>query len=210
MTRKDNTMASDQSRFVNEAEGIEIVYHNCLKGAPVDMMKGEVCLRCNATAGEDAPILDVGTAATAEQAVRESRAFIVEPRANGDFNVQRPMSAFEENNRKVIPEAYRTLETLPDDRTAADILSEGAATYRERNAVYGSSYQRMGPLLIALFEDDAVPPCETAEDANRLNLIINCASKLQRYAHNFHNGGHKDSAHDLMVYAAMLEEMTNG
>jgi hypothetical protein len=41
-----------------------------------------------------------------------------------------------------------------------------------------------------------------------LDLIVKCLGKLQRYAHNFSNGGHQDSARDLQVYAAMLEEHT--
>jgi hypothetical protein len=32
--------------------------------------------------------------------------------------------------------------------------------------------------------------------------------KVTRYAAQFENGGHLDSAHDACVYAAMLEELT--
>jgi hypothetical protein len=92
--------------------------------------------------------------------------------------------------------------------TAPDLLDAAAATFRERNAVYGNNYQRMGALLLALFPEGGVPPVTTEADANRLNLMIDCLGKLQRYAHNFARGGHRDSAHDLCVYAAMLEEAT--
>lgn len=166
-----------------------IVYHECPLGAPVDMIQGETCLRCKQVAGEERLL-------GAEQPVQtqqlESMSFNeIEARRRGDM-----------------PPLVR--ETLPEDRNAADILDEGASTYRQRNKIYGDNYKRMGTLMLALFPDGAVPPCETEEDANRLNLLIDCLGKLQRYAYNFHVGGHKDSAHDLMVYAAMLEEMTNG
>ena len=88
------------------------------------------------------------------------------------------------------------------------ILEAGAATFRERNAIYGDNYRRIGALLLALFPEGGIPAITKEEDANRLNLLIDCLGKIQRYAYNFTRGGHRDSAHDLMVYAAMLEELT--
>ena len=87
-------------------------------------------------------------------------------------------------------------------------MSAGARTFQQRNKLYGNNYQRFGAALLALFPDGCIPIIVNEADANRLNLIINCLCKLQRYAHQFHQGGHQDSAHDLMVYAAMLEEAT--
>ena len=43
---------------------------------------------------------------------------------------------------------------------------------------------------------------------NRLGVFVQCISKVARYASSLPKGGHLDSAHDLMVYAAMLEEVT--
>lgn len=90
-----------------------------------------------------------------------------------------------------------------------ELLEDAAATFRERNTTYGNNYKRAGRLLLALFPDDHIPAISTAEEALRLSLILSCLTKLQRYAHCFTAGGHQDSAHDLMVYAAMLEEATN-
>lgn len=92
--------------------------------------------------------------------------------------------------------------------TAATCLEAATKTFIERNAIYGNNYTRAGALLLALFPEGGIPAITTEEDANRLNLFIACAGKLQRYAHNFAKGGHRDSAHDLIVYAAMLEEAT--
>lgn len=93
-------------------------------------------------------------------------------------------------------------------KIAPDFLEAAAATFRERNLIYGNNYQRFGELLLALFPEGGIPPISTPEDAQRLDYIIMCLGKLQRYAHNFSKGGHQDSARDLMVYAAMLEEFT--
>jgi hypothetical protein len=105
-------------------------------------------------------------------------------------------------------------ENLPDDGSDTIIsvperLRNAAATYEERNRIYGDNYKRMGALLLALFPEGQIPEVRTADDATRLNLLIDCLGKLQRYAYNFADGGHFDSAHDLCVYAAMLEEMTD-
>lgn len=100
-------------------------------------------------------------------------------------------------------EAKRTAPPI-----APDLLEAAAATFRERNAIYGNNYQRFGALLIALFPAEGIPPITTPGAAQRLDYIIMCLGKLQRYAHNFHRGGHQDSARDLTVYAAMLEEFT--
>ncbi len=90
-----------------------------------------------------------------------------------------------------------------------ELLESAAATFRERNALYGSNYQREGALLLALFPEGGIPAIADAASANRLHVLVACVTKLQRYAHNFHRGGHRDSAHDLVVYAAMLEEFTD-
>lgn len=88
-----------------------------------------------------------------------------------------------------------------------EAIRHASETFQERNLEYGANYLRMGPLLLALFPG-RIPEVKTPEEANRLNLIIDCAGKLQRYAHAFDRGGHRDSARDLIVYAAMLESVT--
>lgn len=88
------------------------------------------------------------------------------------------------------------------------ILDEARDTFMKRNADYGENYKRFGALLIALFPEGGIPPITDAASADRLAALIDCAGKLHRYAHNFETGGHRDSARDLVVYAAMLEEAT--
>lgn len=92
-------------------------------------------------------------------------------------------------------------------RTVPQILEEGAATFRERNAVYRDNYKAIGPVMLAAF-NGVIPAVANADDANRLMLILSCMTKLTRYAAAFSEGGHAESARDLCVYAAMLEELT--
>lgn len=83
------------------------------------------------------------------------------------------------------------------------ILEEAAALFRQRNALYGDTHEQVGRVLHAL-------GFATGErDANRLFLITQIANKLTRYAALAGRGGHKDSARDMIVYAAMLEEITD-
>lgn len=91
---------------------------------------------------------------------------------------------------------------------AADNLAAGADTFRQRAAVYGDSYVKFGAVMAALF------PCglrvEPADEESfiRLGVFVQIVSKVTRYAEQLSAGGHKDSAHDLMVYGAILEEVT--
>lgn len=94
-------------------------------------------------------------------------------------------------------------------KTVPELLVEAAETFKQRNTVYGASYQRYGALLKAAFPADGVPALTNEVDMLRLNLLMMCLAKLQRYAHNFKRGGHQDSVRDLQVYAAMLEEATD-
>jgi len=91
---------------------------------------------------------------------------------------------------------------------AGEKLLEGARTYAERTPFYGAQYQSFGTVMKGLFPG-GVPMNMGPDDWNRLGLIVQCASKLARYAARFPAGGHADSAHDLMVYAAMLSELTH-
>lgn len=94
---------------------------------------------------------------------------------------------------------YACLQTVPE------LLRDGATTYEERQKQYGENYKHYGEVMLGLFPNGLVIRDEG--DWNRLGLIHNCVTKLGRYCNNI-TTGHKDSAHDLMVYAAMLEEMT--
>lgn len=89
---------------------------------------------------------------------------------------------------------------------AADILEQGAETYRERNELYGDNYKDFGKIMVTMFPNGLM--IHTVDEWNRVLSFAHVQEKLTRYARQFKNGGHKDSAHDTMVYAAMLDEQT--
>lgn len=92
-----------------------------------------------------------------------------------------------------------------------EYLEQAAATFRERNAVYGDNYLRFGHIFRSLFPGGVVPAIATDRDMDRIQLLVQITNKLTRYAESVsrNQGGHRDSAHDMMVYAAMLEEATD-
>ena len=85
-------------------------------------------------------------------------------------------------------------------QTAADILDAMAATYRERNAVYGDNYKMVGPIMKVLFPKGAPPELLHSE---RFHLFELAVVKMSRFATS--GMTHQDSVRDLGVYAAMIE-----
>jgi hypothetical protein len=57
--------------------------------------------------------------------------------------------------------------------------------------------------MLAMFPDGI--ELKTYEDWMRMQFVMLDVVKSTRYAQNFKNGGHADSVHDKIVYAAMLE-----
>jgi hypothetical protein len=80
------------------------------------------------------------------------------------------------------------------------ILESGAATYRERNAIYGDSWETFRDMMALLYPNVEL---KTKDDIIIYNWISHIVGKLVR----FKNSGHKnlDSIHDASVYAAMVE-----
>ncbi len=90
-------------------------------------------------------------------------------------------------------------------KTADEFLSEGAATFKARNAVYGNNYLNVGNAMAGLFPDGIT--LKTADDHNRFHIFMLGIVKLSRYANSFSKGDHADSSHDNTVYTAMLESI---
>lgn len=78
-------------------------------------------------------------------------------------------------------------------------------THFERGKIYGEGYKVTGKIIKDLFPKGVV--LKSADDFGRFWLVCTEISKLQRYCNNFSAGGHKDSIHDLGVYAFLLEEL---
>lgn len=95
----------------------------------------------------------------------------------------------------------RSVSSVPDN------LRNAANTYEERNKLYGDNYKNFGNVMEAMFPEGLL--LNEADDWNRFGVFTQIVSKLTRYAVNLTDGGHTDSAHDMVVYSAMLEELTD-
>jgi hypothetical protein len=84
--------------------------------------------------------------------------------------------------------------------TAADVLDDMAATFRERNAVYGDNFKMVGRMMAVLFPKGAPPELLHSDQFHLFELIL---VKLSRYA--ISGLEHVDSIHDAGVYCAMCE-----
>lgn len=118
---------------------------------------------------------------------------------HGVFGPVQPMFA----PGRVPPTAIASPKLRPND-----ILQAAASTFLAKNAEYGDNYLRFPRALLALFPGGKIPEISTEADASRLQLLIQILNKMTRYAETFSVGGHRDSARDIIVYAAMLEEQT--
>lgn len=110
-------------------------------------------------------------------------------------------------------EEFRSLRDAIKDANATDkdappvaCLLAGIATARERRARYGDSYTRYGAAMEVMFPEGLT--IRGSEAFARLGVFTQALGKLIRYAEGLSRGGHADSAHDLMVYAAILESLT--
>lgn len=89
--------------------------------------------------------------------------------------------------------------------TVPDILRNMAQTFDERQQMYGDSYLQFGKVAKALWPGGL--DHQTEDDYNRLGVVVQIISKLCRYTNTA--AGHLDSAHDIAVYAAILESLTD-
>lgn len=85
-------------------------------------------------------------------------------------------------------------------------LEAAIETARARSEVYGENYKTHGFVMEAMFPLGV--RLVTASDHQRFGVITQLVAKLTRYANQFENGGHVDSAHDMITYSAILEELT--
>ena len=84
------------------------------------------------------------------------------------------------------------------------LLRQASKTFEERNRVYGANWRRVGPVMSALF--DGLPvTLRTPEEFEMWHLFELIVVKVTRFATS--GLRHKDSIHDIMVYAAMIEAL---
>ena len=96
-------------------------------------------------------------------------------------------------------------------KTADKFLDEAAETFRQRNAIYGNNFLHIGIIMMGLFPEGL--SINTAEDWNRLHILLLQIVKLSRYCNVWDADEPKeiasriDSMHDNTVYSAILESI---
>lgn len=123
------------------------------------------------------------------------------------------------STRLTVPDIAACIDELPVRNGAAsihavppreaihrleDIFNGMKRTARERHDVYGDSFLTFGRVATALWP--AGLSVGTEEEFARLGVLVQIISKLCRYSVS--PQGHADSAHDMAVYSAILELLT--
>lgn len=83
-----------------------------------------------------------------------------------------------------------------------EVLQECMKIQEERGKVYDRSFNQTGLIYKALLPNGI--ELNTAEDMALFAALGNVIMKLNRFCANIHDGGHDDSAVDLVNYAAIL------
>lgn len=92
--------------------------------------------------------------------------------------------------------------TANQPKNTGQILRDMAATFDERNKVYGSNYLMVAKLVKVLFPDGVPPGLVETDHWHLFELKL---VKLSRFA--ISNLTHMDSIHDDGVYSAMIESI---
>jgi len=83
-------------------------------------------------------------------------------------------------------------------------IEKAVKTFKERS-VYGNTYDQYGDVLKSLFPNGLPKSILTdLEDMNRFGNLTHIIYKLMRYCNQWEDK-HKDSIHDLGVYAFIQE-----
>jgi len=88
------------------------------------------------------------------------------------------------------------------EEKVSKVFTEAFRIFQERNAVYGDATKRHGEILSAMFPDGLT--LKGPDDFCRFAMMGAVIAKMNRYAQNFNEGGHRDSAIDPINMLAML------
>lgn len=86
-------------------------------------------------------------------------------------------------------------------------LDKARATFKARNAAYSQGqdfgFEKHAAMLMALFPEGLT--IKDTKQMARFILFVMVTVKVARYAEHMPTQGHEDSAHDLGVYALLME-----
>ena len=103
------------------------------------------------------------------------------------------------------PVTVEAVEVPAEDSIVPGSLAALGRIYEERNRKYGKNYHLHGFVMMGLFPHGV--NLASVSDFNRYSCLKEMATRLGRYSHNFHDGGHTDSLDDIAVYSQMLREL---
>ena len=106
------------------------------------------------------------------------------------------------NSNQITGRPWPEPEPMPTPTTVPEILEKMATTFRDRNATYGENWRNVGPVMAALFPSESTV-LVSAADYEMWHLFELIVVKLTRFATS--GLEHRDSIHDIAVYAAMIE-----
>jgi len=88
-----------------------------------------------------------------------------------------------------------------------EVLKNASKLFKEKARIYGDNWKQIGPILNMLFPRGLSGSTKRMDE---LHLIVMILVKLTRYTEGINNGKeHKDSTRDLVVYAAMLDSLSD-
>jgi len=95
---------------------------------------------------------------------------------------------------------------VKNSNEVSKIISDSGKTFTGRSKIYGEAYKNIGPMMKSVFPEGVT--LLTEGDFSRFYALLMTMNKMNRYASRIESGGHQDSAHDAVVYSAMLESFT--
>lgn len=90
-------------------------------------------------------------------------------------------------------------------KTVPGILHDMAETFENRNAIYGTNYKRVAPIIAQLFPEGVPSELVLSDRWHLFELLV---VKLTRFA--ISGLTHTDSIHDAAIYAAMIQSDLEG
>lgn len=102
-------------------------------------------------------------------------------------------------------EVYMPTTDKNTEPSVLALLDEAKATFTERRERHGRADVTFGEVMAVLFPDGI--ELNTAADHRIHQMLTHVVGKLVRFT----NSGlrHKDSAHDIVTYAALMESMVD-
>lgn len=91
-----------------------------------------------------------------------------------------------------------------NSKSVSEILKDAAELFEFKNKSYADAYKRQPKILFSLLGEITL---KTEDDYARFLRVTSVITKLNRFCTSFEEKGHLDSARDLVVFSAMLQEL---